>query len=55
MFIWSVGTIVRSFKNLLPEMYDMFIEGDGVWNTIKESEFINNIFPSCKNIALIME
>ena len=23
-----------------------------VWNTIKESEFINNIFPSCKNISI---
>ena len=52
MFIWSVDTIIRSFENLLPEMYDMFIEGNGVWNTDKESEFINNIFPSCKNISI---
>ena len=28
MFIWSVNTIIKSFENLLPEMYDMFIEGD---------------------------
>lgn len=52
MFIWSVDTIIKSFENLLPEMYDMFVEGDSVWNTIKESEFINNIFPSCKNISI---
>ena len=30
----------------------MFIEGDDFWNTIKESEFISNIFPSCKNISI---
>ena len=52
MFIWSVDAIISSFKNLLPEMYDMFIEGDGIWNTNKESEFINNIFPICKNISI---
>ena len=47
MFIWSVDAI-RSFENLLPEIYDMFIEGDVVWNTIKESEFISNIFQVVK-------
>jgi len=52
MFIWSVDTIIKSFEKLLPEMYDMFKEGDSVWNTIQESEFINNIFPSCKNISI---
>ena len=52
MFIWSVGTIINSFKNLLPEMYEMFIEGKDVWGTKKESEFINNIFPACKNISV---
>ena len=52
MFIWSVNTIISSFENLMPEMYDMFIEGDPFFNTTKELEFINNIFPSCKNISI---
>ena len=52
MFIWSVNTIISSFENLLPEMYDMFNEGDRFFNTTKELEFINNIFPSCKNISI---
>ena len=52
MFIWSVDNIINSFKTLLPEMYDMFKDGEDIWGTNRESEFINNIFPTCKNISI---
>jgi len=52
MFIWSVNSIVSSFKNLLPEMYELFVEGEGIYNTESEIDFINRVFPTCKNISI---
>jgi mannose-1-phosphate guanylyltransferase len=33
-------------------MYDVFEEGKNFYNTPEESEFINRIFPGCKNISI---
>ena len=52
MFIWSAHSILSSFKSLLPEIYEVFAEGDSLYNTEDEVDFINNIFPSCKNISI---
>ena len=51
MFIWSVKSILTSMKNLLPEMYDLFNE-DFNYNTENEDQFINSVFPACKNISI---
>ena len=52
MFIWSVDSIINSFKQLLPYMYEIFSEGDDLYNTDKETDFINRIFSTCKNISI---
>ena len=52
MFIWSVKSIISSIKRLLPEMHELFLEGYKSYNTIEEIDFINRIFPSCKNISI---
>ena len=44
MFIWSVDSIINSFKQLLPDMYEIFSEGDDLYNTDKETDYINKIF-----------
>lgn len=52
MFIWSVKSILSSIKTLLPEMHELFLEGRTLYNTDQEESFINNIFPTCKNISI---
>ena len=52
MFIWSVDSIINSFKQLLPDMYEIFSEGDDLYNTDKETDYINKIFSTCKNISI---
>ena len=52
MFIWSVRSIVKSIENLLPEIHEVFSEGNELYNTTKETDFINNVFSTCKNISV---
>tara|TARA_B100001029_G_C15032867_1_gene438171 strand:- start:63 stop:1151 length:1089 start_codon:yes stop_codon:yes gene_type:complete len=52
MFIWSVNSIVSSFKHFLPEIHELFSEGIKLYNTEHEESFINKVFPSCKNISV---
>ena len=40
MFIWSAHSILSSFKLLLPEMYEVFAEGDPFFNTKDEVDFM---------------
>lgn len=52
MFIWSVKTITLAYRKQLRDMYDLFEQGKPFYNTNKESEFIDRIFPGCKNISI---
>ena len=58
-FLWNAGifaftskTIIDAFKKHLRDIYDIFSSGIDFYNTKKEQEFINRIFPSCKNISI---
>lgn len=52
MFIWSVKTVVTSFKSFLPEMYQLLNAGKNVYNLPEEQEFINNTYPLAENISI---
>ena len=52
IFIWSVKSILDSFKRSLPVMCDLFESGASFWNTEKESEFIANHYPDSENISI---
>ena len=52
MFAWSVKTITLAYRKQLRDMYDLFEQGKQFYNTDKESEFIDRIFPGCKNISI---
>lgn len=52
IFVWSVGNIVRAFKKYLPEMNDIFSEGQAAYNTEKEREFVQSAFLQCTNISI---
>jgi len=52
IFIFKADVIIKSFKSKLRDIYDIFLSGEEYYNTEKELEFINHIFPSCKNISI---
>lgn len=52
MFIWSVKTVVNSFKSFLPDMYSLLNEGNAVYNLPEEQDFINEAYPKAENISI---
>jgi mannose-1-phosphate guanylyltransferase len=52
IFIWNVKSIINAFETLDPEMFALFNDGKGLYNTDKEKDFIKRIYPMCKNISI---
>lgn len=52
IFVWSVKNILSSFEKYLPEMNDIFNEGEAVYNTENEQEFIQSAFSQCTNLSI---
>ena len=52
MFIWSAKSITLAYRKHLRDMHDIFDEGKQFYNTINEKEFIDRVFPACKNISI---
>lgn len=52
IFIWNVKTILKAFREHLPDVSNIFDHGEGVFNTPEERNFINERFSSCPNISI---
>ncbi len=52
IFIWSVKSIITAFEKLAPELDVVFKEGNDVYNTPKEADFIAKAYSNCKNISI---
>jgi mannose-1-phosphate guanylyltransferase len=52
IFIWSLQSIIKSFERNLPEVDSLFKEGIELYNSVKEQNFIRDIYLSCKNISI---
>ncbi|MDD2283927.1 MAG: mannose-1-phosphate guanylyltransferase [Paludibacter sp.] len=52
IFLWNLKTIDHAFESLLPDVASKFNMGNGLYNTAKEQEFINEIYPTCMNISI---
>ena len=52
IFVWSARSIIRSYENYLPEMNEIFKEGESVYNTADEQTFIQNAYYQCTNISI---
>lgn len=52
IFVWSVKSIMKAFSDYLPEMYAIFKEGIGAYNSVKEKEFIQKAYYQCTNISI---
>ena len=52
IFIWSVRSILRSFRSNLPGMHDLMQRGEGSWNTREENAFIERHYSDAENISI---
>lgn len=52
IFIWNVQVILKAFRNYLPDVSNIFDQGEGVFNTSSEKGFIEERFPQCPNISI---
>ena len=52
IFIWSLNGIMGAFRSFLPKMAALFDEGNGIFGTSEEQEFINRKFAECENISI---
>jgi mannose-1-phosphate guanylyltransferase len=52
IFIWQVKNIIKAFEKLLPEMHEVFDAEKNYFNTDKEKEAIERIYPQCVNISI---
>ena len=52
IFIWSLNGIMSAFRSFLPKMSALFDEGNGIYGTSGEQEFINRKFAECENISI---
>ena len=52
IFIWSARSILDSFKGNLPQMFDLFTRGQGLWNSVEESGFIQKNYADAQNVSI---
>lgn len=52
IFFWSVESILKSFRDFLPEINTSFNAGIDLYGTDKETSFINDTYSACKNISI---
>lgn len=52
IFIWSVRGILEAMAHHLPEVESQFSQGAEFYNTPREQEFIDSIYPECENISI---
>ncbi len=52
IFIWSVKSIINAFEKYAPELDAIFKEGNELYNTSREADFIAKAYSNCKNISI---
>ena len=52
IFMWNLQTIYNAFERFIPDICTRFNEGDSIFGSSKEREFIDTNFPFCPNISI---
>ncbi|MCA0153971.1 mannose-1-phosphate guanylyltransferase [Winogradskyella vincentii] len=52
IFMWSVKTVVNTFKSNQPELFELFESGFNVYNTEFEDDFIRDNYGKAENISV---
>ncbi len=52
IFMWSVSSVLKAFKNNQPELFQLFNKGIEVYNTDFEDDFIRDNYIKAENISV---
>ncbi len=52
IFIWSAKAINKAFASHLPELFEIFQQGNTAYNTGEEKSFISDAYQQCTNISI---
>lgn len=52
IFTWKVKNIIAALEKYQPELYEMFAAEKDLFNTEKEKEVVEAIYPQCTNISI---
>lgn len=52
IFVWNVDTFIKAFKIHEPEMSEVFEQGNGAYNTAKESKTMKRLYTQCVNLSI---
>ncbi|MDE7357325.1 MAG: mannose-1-phosphate guanylyltransferase [Bacteroidales bacterium] len=52
LFIWSLKSAMKAFKEHLPEVDELFASGVDKYNTPQEAEYIQKVYLVCKGISV---
>lgn len=52
IFVWKTKSIIEAFEKYLPEVFEIFDGAKKAFNTEKEKEAIELIYPICANISI---
>jgi mannose-1-phosphate guanylyltransferase len=52
IFIWKVSAILTALEKYAPEVYQLFLRGKSMYNTIDERKFIQENYPLSPNISI---
>lgn len=52
MFVWHIKSIMNAFTVHLPELTSLLEQGEGLYATSQEHDFIQETFPKCSSISI---
>lgn len=52
IFIWSLASIRKAYRDHLPAMEERFNAGEAAFGTSSEGAFIASIYDSCENVSI---
>ena len=52
IFVWSVKTVLNSFKNNAPDIYNILSEDLSKYNTASEQAYIDKVYPTTPSISV---
>ena len=52
IFFWSLRSIMHAFETYLPEIHSLFRQGEDIYGTEREQEFVERTYGNCRNISI---
>jgi mannose-1-phosphate guanylyltransferase len=52
IFIWRASAVVNALNHFVPHVIQPLADGVGLWNTDKETQFVESVFPGLENVSI---